>query len=105
MLELGYVGYALLIIFVFATLHAIGRVVDSDRGRGWSVLAIALYIILYGFLESFWMRGSEFLWVAFVILALDIGRYWHPFPQRKGTDRRAQVRGSPRLLRPLRPPT
>jgi exopolysaccharide production protein ExoQ len=105
MLELGYVGYALLIIFVFATLHAIGRVVDSDRGRGWFVLTIALYIIVYGFLESFWMRGVEPLWVVFVILALDIGRYWHPFPERKGTDRRAQVRGSPRLLRPLRPPT
>lgn len=77
-LELGYVGCSLLIVFILATLHAIGRVVDCDRGRAWFVLAVALYIILYGFLESFWMRGAEVLWVSFVFLAVDIGRYWKP---------------------------
>jgi O-antigen ligase len=79
-LELGYVGYGFLIVFILATLHAIGRVADRDRGRAWFVLTVALYIINYNYLESIWMRGFEFLWVAFVILAVDIARYWQPFP-------------------------
>src|SRR5262249_24977342 len=33
MLELGYVGYALLVVFLIATLHAIGRVADRDPSR------------------------------------------------------------------------
>jgi exopolysaccharide production protein ExoQ len=80
MLDLGYVGYGFLMVFILATLHAIGRVADRDRGRAWFVLAVALYIIIYAYLESFWMRGFEFLWVVFVILAVDIGRYLQPFP-------------------------
>jgi hypothetical protein len=43
------------------------------------MLAVALHLILYNFFESFWMRGTEILWVAFVILAVDIARYWKPF--------------------------
>src|SRR5713226_273843 len=83
MLELGYVGYAFLIVFILATLHAIGRVADRDLGRAWFVLAVALYVILYNYLESFWMRGVEILWVAFVILAVDISRYYQPLPLTK----------------------
>jgi exopolysaccharide production protein ExoQ len=79
-LEMGYVGYALLVIFIIATLHAVGRVADRDPARAWLVLSLALYIILYNYLESLWMRGFEFVWVVFVILAAEIGRYWQPFP-------------------------
>ena len=46
------------------------------------MLAVALHLILYNFFESFWMRGTEILWVAFVILVAEIGRYWHPLPPR-----------------------
>ena len=65
MLEMGYVGLALLVTFIIATLHAIGRVADRDPARAWLVLSLALFIIFYNFLESLWMRGFEFLWVVF----------------------------------------
>jgi exopolysaccharide production protein ExoQ len=105
MLELGYVGYGFLIVFILATLHAIGRVADRDRGRAWFALAVALYIIIYNYLESFWMRGFEFLWVAFVILALDIGRYWQSSPlTRAPYGSRTPIPGSPGPPRPARMP-
>jgi O-antigen ligase len=79
-LELGYVGLVFLLVFIIATLHGIGRVADRDPARARLVLSLALYVILYNLLESLWMRGFEFLWVVFVILAAEIGRYWRPFP-------------------------
>jgi exopolysaccharide production protein ExoQ len=81
--ELGYVGYALLITFIIATLHAIGRVADRDPARGWLVLSIVLYIVIYNYLESMWMRGYEMMWVVFVIVAAEIGRYWQRFSVAK----------------------
>ncbi len=74
-LEMGYVGLALLTIFIFATLHVIGRVADRDAARARLALSLAFYMILYNFLESLWMRGFEFMWVMFLIVASDIGRY------------------------------
>jgi exopolysaccharide production protein ExoQ len=96
MLEMGYVGHALLVIFIIASLHAIGRVADRDPARAWLVLSLALYIILWNYLESLWMRGFEFLWVVFLILVAEIGRYWHPFP----LTRAAYGSGPPRPGRP-----
>jgi exopolysaccharide production protein ExoQ len=90
MLELGYVGLTLLVAFITATLHAIGRLVDLDFRRAWLMLSLALFIIIYNFLESQWMRGFEFLWVVFAIVAADIGRYWQAFvpmvAHSRGTD-------------------
>jgi O-antigen ligase len=83
MLEMGYVGFALLLIFILATLHAIGRVADRDPARARLVLSLALYIILHNFLESLWMRGFEFLWVVFMIVTAEIGRYWQPLPKER----------------------
>ena len=79
-LEMGYIGYGLLVIFIIATLHAIGRVADRAPARAWLVLSLALYIICWNYLESLWMRGFEFLWIVFLILAAEIGRYWKPVP-------------------------
>jgi exopolysaccharide production protein ExoQ len=96
MLEMGYLGLALLLIFIIATLHAIGRVADRDPARAQLVLSLALFIILYNYLESLWMRGFEFLWVVFVVLAAEIGRYWRPFPLRRAAYRsRSPKPGSP----------
>jgi len=81
-LEMGYVGYYLLVIFILATLHAIGRVAYRDAARAWLLLSLALYIICFNYLESLWMRGFEFLWVVFLIVAAEIGRYWQPLPQK-----------------------
>ncbi len=87
MLEMGHVGLVLLILFIIATLHATGRVADRDPRRAWLVLSLALYIILFNFLESLWMRGFEFLWVVFVILAAEIGRHGRAVPPKRAADR------------------
>jgi exopolysaccharide production protein ExoQ len=79
-LEMGYVGLVFLEIFIVATLHAIGRVADRDPTRARLLLSLVLFIVLYNFFESLWMRGFEFLWVVFVIVAAEAGRYWRPFP-------------------------
>lgn len=80
MLELGYVGLVLLVVFVLATLHACGRLADRDRMRGWLVLSLAYFIILSNTLETTWMRGFEFLWLVFLALAAEIAR--HRLPAR-----------------------
>jgi exopolysaccharide production protein ExoQ len=95
-LEMGYVGLAFLVAFILATLHAVGRVADRDPTRARLVLSLALFIILYNFFESLWMRGFEFLWVVFVIVAAEIGRYWRPFR----LERAAHRSGSQRPGRP-----
>ena len=82
MLEMGYVGLAFLIVFIISTLHAVG-VANRDPHRAQLVLSLALFIILWNFFESLWMRGFEFLWVVFLIVAAEIGRYWRPFPTRR----------------------
>lgn len=84
-LEIGYIGFALLMIFIVATVHAIGRMADRDPLRAWLVLSLALFVIFYNFLESIWMRGFEFLWVVFLIAAAEAGRYWHPSAARYGS--------------------
>lgn len=80
MLDLGYLGFALLLVFILATLHGIGRVADRNPGHAWLALSLALFVISYNFLERLWMHGFEFLWLVFLIVAADVGRYWRPFP-------------------------
>ncbi len=99
-LELGYIGFILFMAFIILTLHAVGRVADRDPARARLLLSLALFIIMYNYFESLWMRGFEFLWVTFVIVAAEIGRYWQPFPLR-GAARRSK--GS-RLGSPARSP-
>jgi exopolysaccharide production protein ExoQ len=94
LLELGYVGLAFLLIFIIATLHAIGRMADRVPARAWLVLSLLLFIILYNFLESLWMRAFDMLWVVFVILAAETGRYWQPFPLTMAGSRTQRL-GSP----------
>jgi O-antigen ligase len=78
LLELGYVGLAFLLAFIVATLHGTRRLVAREPARAWLVLSLALFVIIYNFLESLWMRGFEFVWVVFVVVAVEIGRYWQP---------------------------
>lgn len=79
MVDMGYVGLALLVIFIFLTLQAIGRVVDREPIRAWLLLTLALYVILTNFLETGWMRGMDMSWLIFLIIAAEAGRYWQPF--------------------------
>jgi exopolysaccharide production protein ExoQ len=97
-LELGHIGLTLLLVFLLATLHAIGRVADRDPARARLLLSLALFIICYNYFESLWMRGYEFLWVMFVFVAAEIGRYWQPLPLR-----RAAVRSGSRKAGGSRP--
>jgi O-antigen ligase len=106
-LELGYVGLVFLLVFIIVTLHGVGRVADRDPARAWLVLSLALFVIVYNFLESLWMRGFEFLWVLFLIVAAEIARYWRPFPVRRVANSSRSSRPSspaaspsPRVLRP-----
>jgi O-antigen ligase len=78
MLDTGYVGFALFVAFIIATLHAIGRVADRDRARAWLVLSLALFVILTNFLESGWMHGQDILWLTFAIVVAEIARYSPP---------------------------
>jgi exopolysaccharide production protein ExoQ len=84
MLDLGYLGFTFLLAFIIATLHGIGRVANRDPIRAWLVLSLALFIIVWNFLERLWMHGFEFLWVVFVIVAAEIGRSWTRYPLRGG---------------------
>jgi O-antigen ligase len=102
-LEMGYVGYSLLVIFIIATLHAVGRVAYRDGVRAWLVLSVALYIICFNYFESLWMRGFEFLWVVFLIIVAEIGRYWQPLPPKSAAyGSGIAVPGEPRPLRGAR---
>ena len=95
MVEMGYVGYALLLAFIIATLHAIGRIADRAPVRAWLVLSLAVHIIITNGLESLWMRGFEMLWIVFLILAAEAARYW------KRRRRRAPgMAQDPAILRP-----
>jgi exopolysaccharide production protein ExoQ len=88
MLEIGYIGFPFLIIFIITTLHALGRVADRDLTRAWLLLSLALFIIITNMLESVWMRGADMQWLLFLILVADIGRYCGPFPPDGRSHRR-----------------
>jgi O-antigen ligase len=93
--ELGYIGYVLLLAFILTCLHAIGRIAEREPARAWIVLSLALYIICFNYLESLWFRGFEFLWIVFLILAAEIGRYWQPVRELNsdpGSGRRSRGR-------------
>jgi O-antigen ligase len=104
-LQMGYIGYALLVIFIVATLHAIGRVADRDPVRAWIVLSLALFVILSNYLESLWMRGFEFLWVVFLIVAAEIARYSYFPVTRAASGSRTPRLGSPGHSRGARRPS
>jgi exopolysaccharide production protein ExoQ len=79
-LEMGRIGLAFLYVFIIATLHGIGRVADRDLARARHLLSLVLFFVMWNYFESLWMRGFEFLWVMFLILAAEIARYWRIAP-------------------------
>jgi exopolysaccharide production protein ExoQ len=100
MLELGYIGLGLLLIFLIATLHVIGRVAERDWKRAWLLLSIALFIMIYNFLETLWLRAFDMSWVVFVICAVEAARYWRPIPMQRAAHRSRPARSaSPGRLR------
>jgi exopolysaccharide production protein ExoQ len=98
-LDTGHIGLVLFLIFIFTTLHAIGRVANRDPARAWLLLSIALFIILENFLESGWMRGG--LWLMFVLVAVEAGRYWQPFHRELGAAGRVLQKSAISGRRPI----
>jgi O-antigen ligase len=72
--ELGMVGFVFLLAFVALTLRALGRLVDRDPRRAWCLIALAYFAVLMNGLESIWMRGFEFTWLVFLIVAVEAAR-------------------------------
>jgi O-antigen ligase len=79
-LEMGYVGLALLLMFLATTVHVIGRVMKHDVKRAWILLSIALFVMIYNFLETLWLRAFDVSWVVFLLVAVEAARYWHRPP-------------------------
>ena len=104
-IELGYAGLAFLLVFLIASLHVIGRVAERDYRRGWLLLSIALFIMIYNFLESFWLRAFETPWVVFVIVAVEASLYWQPSKLKASAHRSGPARpvGPGRLRGAWRP--
>lgn len=76
MVDTGYLGLAIFLIFIFMTVRAIGRSADQQPARAWFLLSLALYVILQNFLESSWMHGMDMLWLIFLIVVAEVGRDW-----------------------------
>lgn len=90
-LALGYIGFGLLIGFIFSTIHALGRVADRNFSRAWILLSVALYVILHNLLESIWMNSFEMLWLVFLVVAAEAARYWQLLPSRRRNRRPSRV--------------
>jgi len=81
-LELGYVGLGFLLVFLTTTVHVIGHVTAHDAKRAWLLLTIALFIMIYNFIETLWLRAFDVSWVVFVVVAVEAARYWRRAPLR-----------------------
>src|SRR5262249_15282106 len=105
MLQLGYIGFAFLIIFIFATLHAARGLIDRDPVRAWLVLSLAFFVIITNFFESTLLRGDVPAWVLFGIAAAEIGRFRHRpgVPSQHLADRAAARQGAIRIVPEFRP--
>jgi exopolysaccharide production protein ExoQ len=82
-LELGYLGFGLLLAFIFSTLHGVRRMADRDSSRAHVVLSICLLVIFHNFLESIWLRSYDVQWVMFLLMGAEIARYQRSTPTRR----------------------
>jgi O-antigen ligase len=73
-LETGRIGFAIFVIFIFAALYGIGRVIREDPFRGWMLLSLAVYIVITNFLETAWVSNDP-LWVVFIFVVADATCY------------------------------
>jgi exopolysaccharide production protein ExoQ len=74
--QLGYVGLACLAMLVATAVLAIERLAKQDAVRGWLLLSMTVFIVFNNHLESSWMHSGDFLWVVFVMICAEIGRFW-----------------------------
>ena len=100
LLETGYAGLTILLCFIFATVHAIGHVAVREPRRAWGLLTIALFVISANFMESLWFRGTEFLWMLFLIVAAEAARSRRP--SATPSDKQRRRTAQPVRVLPLR---
>jgi len=101
-LENGFFGYALLIFFILATFHAIGRVARTDLFRAWILLSLALFIVLTNMLETVWFCTDP-LWVVFLLVVADATRYRHVTVENLSTSKARSSVTAYNLTRQARP--
>jgi exopolysaccharide production protein ExoQ len=82
-LQLGYVGFACLVMLISTTIVAIERIAKQDFARGWMLLSITLFIIFNNHLESSWMHSGDFLWVVFVMVCAEASKGWQLAPHAR----------------------
>lgn len=98
-LETGYIGYALFLIFIMASLYAMEPVRRQDPARAWLLLSLALYVIITNLIETVWMATNDPLWLLFVLVVAETTRY---SGSAKQTSLAANRHRQPQKSRPLR---
>jgi hypothetical protein len=73
MLETGFVGLVILLLFILATVHGIGRIAGREPRRAWLSLTLALFIIFTNGLETMFFHAYDMLWLVFLVLAAEPG--------------------------------
>lgn len=66
-LETGRIGYAIFLVFIYATLHTLDRVRRQDAARAWLYLSIILLAQLINMTDSHWLVLSHH-WVLYLII-------------------------------------
>lgn len=109
LLETGWVGFIILLVFIGATLHASRHMIDRDRVRAWLALSLSYFIMMSNGLETTWVRAFEFMWVAFFFVAVEIGRHsqafrWKQRPRAVSSPPRGRLGRGPMPVRAALPP-
>jgi exopolysaccharide production protein ExoQ len=106
-LQLGYVGFACLIMLISKTILGAESFAKQDPARTWLLLSMIVFIMFNNHLESSWMHSGDFLWVVFVLICAEIGRCWQLYrpasvAQRVSSSRLAGPGGVHRVRGPVR---
>jgi len=73
-LEMGRVGYWIFLIFIYSSLHMLGRVMREDPVRAWCFLSIEMFALLINLIDSNWLALTH-LWLLYLIVVAESVRY------------------------------
>lgn len=74
-IDSGYVGIAIFVALLVATVVRLERVREVDPRRCFVMLSLLTYIALQNFLESIWFTAFDPLWLMFLIFLGEMVRY------------------------------
>ncbi len=105
-LETGIIGLSIFLVFIAATFHVIGRIMNNDPVRAWLLLSIGLYTSLANLLDTYWLIPHDAMWLLFLIVVAEASRPY-PISHRQAQPLRNDSRWRParRLPQRLRQPT